>query len=127
MITTMKKGSETMYDPIHGIELDMSNVNEKQKEKLARDFKKFEVMSEEKKKSHRQSIRASSEKHTPTDVLIRTMENNARVLIKTLGKEEARRQVEMLLEQANTLNSFHPGFPEAVLAMAVRLDEMLEA
>ena len=58
--------------------------------------------------------------------LIRRMESHARALIVVLGKQEARKQIEKLLMEAETIGKFHPGFPEAILALGIKFEELLK-
>jgi len=61
-----------------------------------------------------------------TAELVAKMEHNATILLRFYGPTEARRQMENILAQIELLADGHSGFPEAVLAMGAKLDELIE-
>ena len=70
--------------------------------------------------------RERAEARISTPELINRMEHNAAVLLRFYGPTEARRQMENILAQIELLADGHSGFPEAVLAMGAKLDELIE-
>lgn len=88
--------------------------------------KKYKNMTAEEQVAYREQRRKQQEAEMPTAELIAKMERNAAIMLRYYSPVEARRQIEVLMEQISVLDSHHSGFSEAVLAMGAKLDELLE-
>lgn len=91
---------------------------------MSSDF--FEQSPQERAARLKRARRERAEKEMPTPELIAKMEHNAAIMLRFYSPAEARRQMENILAQIELLADGHSGFPEAVLAMGAKLDELIE-
>jgi len=88
--------------------------------------KKYKNMTAEEKIAYREQRRKAQEAEMPTAELVAKMERNAAILLRHYPPAEARRQMENILTHAVFMDECHSGFSEAILAMGVKLDELID-
>jgi len=87
--------------------------------------KPWNEMTPDERYAYANERRLIAEKETSTEELIRRMERNADIVIRMFPREKAKQIIEEMLATAEISGRWHSGFPEACLAMAARLDELL--
>ena len=87
--------------------------------------KPWNDMTPDERYAYANERRLIAEKEISTEELIRSMERNADIVIRMFPREKAREVIEEMLQVAQISGEWHSGFPEACLAMAARLDELL--
>ena len=82
-------------------------------------------MTSEERAKLTENRRILAEQNTSTEELIQRMERNADIVIRNFPREKAKQVIEEMLQVAQISGKWHSGFPEACLAMAARLDHLL--